>query len=148
VTQPSTGAWRTVVSKRLYVCAVVLAVWSVAILGRLLYLQVLQHEDFARRAEKQQQRTVEAPAKRADIVDRNGQLLAYSVEADTIYAVPTDIGDPIQASAARWTTARRRIAPRWPTASGGARRSSTFGVRCPPSRSGAWPSWSSAASGS
>ena len=100
MTQPSTGAWRTVVSKRLYVCAVVLALWSVAIFGRLLYLQVLQHEDFARRADKQQQRTVEAPAKRADIVDRNGQLLAYSVEADTIYAVPTDIGDPIQASIA------------------------------------------------
>jgi len=100
VIQPSTGAWRTVVSKRLYVCAVVLALWSVAIFGRLLYLQVLQHDDFARRAEKQQQRTVEAPAKRADIVDRNGQLLAYSVEADTIYAVPTDIGDPIQASIA------------------------------------------------
>ena len=45
-------------------------------------------------------RTVEAPAKRADIVDRNGQLLAYSVEADTIYAVPTEIGDPLKASAA------------------------------------------------
>ena len=45
-------------------------------------------------------RTVEAPAKRADIVDRNGQLLAYSVEADTIYAVPTEIGDPLKAAAA------------------------------------------------
>ena len=132
-------------------CAIVLALWSVAIFGRLLYLQVLQHEDFARRAERQQQRTVEAPAKRADIVDRNGQLLAYSVEADTIYAVPTDIGDPLPASVAlcrALATARPRIATRWPTASGGARRSSTFDVRCRPSRSGAWPSWSWAASGS
>jgi cell division protein FtsI (penicillin-binding protein 3) len=100
VTPPRSDAWRAVVSQRIGACAIVLALWSAAIFGRLVYLQVLQHDDFARRAERQQMRTVEAPAKRADIVDRNGQLLAYSVEADTIYAVPTEIGDPLKAAAA------------------------------------------------
>ncbi len=99
MTLPASDMWRTAISKRLYVCAIVVALWSVAIFGRLVYLQVLQHEDLAKRAERQQQRTVEAPPKRADIVDRNGQLLAYSVEADTIYAVPSEIGDPLPASA-------------------------------------------------
>jgi cell division protein FtsI/penicillin-binding protein 2 len=88
------------VSQRLGVCAIVLALWSLGIFTRLVWLQVLQHQEYARRAERQQMRTVEAPGKRADIVDRNGQLLAYSVEADTIYAVPTEIGDPIKAAAA------------------------------------------------
>ena len=37
--------------------------------------------------------TVAAPAKRGEIFDRNGRLLAYSVDADTIYAVPTEIAD-------------------------------------------------------
>lgn len=37
--------------------------------------------------------TVPAPAKRGEIFDRTGRLLAYSVDADTIYAVPTEIAD-------------------------------------------------------
>ncbi len=85
---------RAALSKRIGVCAIVLALWAGGISTRLVYLQVFRHEDLARRAERQQMRTIEAPAKRADIVDRNGRLLAYSVEADTIYAVPTDISDP------------------------------------------------------
>ena len=80
-------------------CAIGLALWAGGISTRLVYLQVFRHEDLARRAERQQMRTIEAPAKRADIVDRNGRLLAYSVEADTIYAVPTDISDPDTAAA-------------------------------------------------
>ena len=87
-------AWRASLSKRIGVCAIGLALWAAGISARLVYLQVFRHEDLARRAERQQMRTIEAPAKRADIVDRNGRLLAYSVEADTIYAVPTDMSDP------------------------------------------------------
>ena len=39
-------------------------------------------------------RTVETTAKRGDILDRDGRVLAYSVDADSIYAVPTEISDP------------------------------------------------------
>ena len=91
-------------------------------------------------------------AKRADIVDRNGQLLAYSVEADTIYAVPTEIGDPLPASASPVPRARRlhgagsRRAGRSDPAR--ARRSSTCAARCRPSRRAGWPSCSWAASAS
>ena len=45
------------------------------------------------RAERQQNRHDHAPAKRGDIVDRKGRVLATSVDADTIYAVPSEIGD-------------------------------------------------------
>src|SRR5262249_23319236 len=34
------------------------------------------------------------PAKRGEIFDRKGRVLAYSVDADTIAAVPTDIDNP------------------------------------------------------
>lgn len=86
--------------QRLGTYATFLVLWVAVIAGRLVYLQVFQHDTLAGRAQRQQSRTVEAPAKRADIVDRNGQMLAYSVEADTIYAVPTDIKDAAAASAA------------------------------------------------
>ena len=47
------------------------------------------------RADRQQMRTVVPPAKRGEIFDRKGRVLAYSVDADTIAAVQTDLaGNP------------------------------------------------------
>jgi len=86
--------WRTTVRSRLLVCAALLGLWTAAIEGRLLYLQVFEHADLAARAERQQNRAVSPPAKRGDILDRKGRLLAFSVDADTIAAVPSDIDDP------------------------------------------------------
>jgi cell division protein FtsI (penicillin-binding protein 3) len=85
--------WRTTVRKRLLVCAGFLALWTSAIEARLVYLQVLDHAELMGRADRQQMRTVIPPAKRGEIVDRKGRLLAYSVDADTIAAVPSDIDD-------------------------------------------------------
>ncbi len=82
------------------VAAGVLVLWALAIEVRLVVLQVMQHADLVARAERQQISTVPAPAKRGEIFDRNGRLLAYSVEADTIYAVPTEIEDAANAAAA------------------------------------------------
>src|SRR5687768_17462027 len=81
-------------NSRLMVVAAALVLWVAGIEARLLVLQVVQHDELVARAEKQQMSTVPAPAKRGEIFDRNGWLLAYSVDADTIYAVPTEISDP------------------------------------------------------
>jgi cell division protein FtsI (penicillin-binding protein 3) len=81
------------------VAAGVLACWVVAIEARLVVLQVFQHDELSVRAERQQSETQKTPGKRGEIVDRHGRLLAYSVDADTIYAVPTDIADPVKAAA-------------------------------------------------
>ena len=54
----------------------------------------MQHASLVARAGSQQRRTIEVHSKRGEILDRNGRVLAYSVDADTIYAVPTDIDDP------------------------------------------------------
>jgi cell division protein FtsI (penicillin-binding protein 3) len=85
--------WRSTVKSRLTVLAVVFACWTAAIVGRLVFLQVISHADMVVRADRQQNRTVTVAAKRGEIFDRNGRLLAYSVDADTIYAVPGEISD-------------------------------------------------------
>ncbi|MBI3047945.1 MAG: transpeptidase family protein [Acidobacteria bacterium] len=92
--------WRTIVRRRLVIAAAGLVAWSAAIEARLVYLQVARHADLTARAERQQLRTVETAAKRGDILDRNGRVLAFSVDAESIYAVPTDIADPERAAAA------------------------------------------------
>ena len=92
--EPAPLEWRSTVRTRVGVCAAALALWTAGIEARLVYLQVLQHADLMNRADRQQMRTVVPPAKRGDIFDRKGRLLAYSVDADTIAAVPTEVDDP------------------------------------------------------
>jgi cell division protein FtsI/penicillin-binding protein 2 len=83
---------------RLLVAAGMLVLWVAGIEVRLFVLQVRQHDSLVARADRQQMSTIDAPAKRGEIYDRNGHLLAYSVDADTIYAVPTEISDPARAA--------------------------------------------------
>jgi cell division protein FtsI (penicillin-binding protein 3) len=85
---------------RLMVAAGALVLWALGIEARLVVLQVFQHDQLVARAERQQMSTVIAPAKRGEIFDRSGRLLAYSVDADTIYAVPTEIADAAKTAAA------------------------------------------------
>ena len=100
VDQSSAPEWRDILRSRLLICAVMLAGWTVAIEARLLYLQVVAHGDLMARANRQQLTTIKLPAKRGDIVDRNGTLLAYSVDAVTIAADPSDINNPTEVAAA------------------------------------------------
>jgi cell division protein FtsI (penicillin-binding protein 3) len=88
--------WRATLTSRVAVCAAALACWTAVIEARLVYLQVIDHADLMARADRQQMRTVNPPAKRGEIVDRNGRVLAYSVDADTIAADPSEIDDPDQ----------------------------------------------------
>jgi cell division protein FtsI (penicillin-binding protein 3) len=89
-----------VLKSRLLVAASALVLWALGIEARLVVLQVMQHGELVARAERQQMSTVLAPASRGEIFDRGGRLLAYSVDADTIYAVPTEIADASRAAAA------------------------------------------------
>jgi cell division protein FtsI (penicillin-binding protein 3) len=90
--------WRPTLKRRLLVATGVLAFWAAGIEVRLIVLQVFQHQDLVARADRQHNETHPAPAKRGEIFDRHGRLLAYSVDADTIYAVPTEIADKKEAA--------------------------------------------------
>jgi cell division protein FtsI/penicillin-binding protein 2 len=93
VAEPTLPPWRDIVRRRAVVAGVCVLLWTGAIESRLVYLQVVRHAEMAARAERQQLRTVTAPAKRGEIRDRNDRLLAYSVDVDSVYAVPAEIGD-------------------------------------------------------
>ena len=82
------NSWRRTLKRRLAVAAGVLVIWSVAIEARLVYLQVLQHDALLAAAEDQQLETIDLEPKRGDILDRNGHLLAYNVDAESVWVVP------------------------------------------------------------
>lgn len=84
--------------RRLYLLVGMLCFWVLAIAARLVQLQILDYGEFAQRAQRQQQRTIEVAPKRGAIYDRNGQELAMSVRVDSVFAVPSEIPD--QATAA------------------------------------------------
>lgn len=87
-------AWRATLQSRLMAVAVFFAVWTIGIEARLFYLQVVQHAELKARADRQQLDTIDVPAKRGEILDRHGRVLAYSVDADTIFANPRENDQP------------------------------------------------------
>jgi cell division protein FtsI (penicillin-binding protein 3) len=91
--QASACDWRDTLRSRLMVAAICSGLWTAAIEARLLYLQVFEHRDMVALAARQRENTIEPAARRGDIVDRNGNLLAYTVDADSIIADPTEIDD-------------------------------------------------------
>lgn len=68
-----------------------LALAFLALLGRAVYVQVIGNAFFQRQGEVRFARTLELPASRGRIFDRNGLLLASSVVAPSIWAIPEDV---------------------------------------------------------
>ncbi|MEO5697363.1 MAG: penicillin-binding protein 2 [Burkholderiaceae bacterium] len=64
---------------------------SLGLLGRALYVQVVGNEFFQRQGEIRYARTLELPASRGRILDRNGLIFASSVPAPSLWAIPKDI---------------------------------------------------------
>jgi cell division protein FtsI (penicillin-binding protein 3) len=75
---------------------------SCVLLARAAYVQWLGADFFQKQGEIRYARTLELPASRGRIVDRNGLLLASSVPAPSLWAIPKDV-DPDKAQ-------RRRLA--------------------------------------
>jgi cell division protein FtsI (penicillin-binding protein 3) len=69
------------------------AFWSVLICGRLIWLQVFQHQEWVERASMQQERGFDVAPRRGILYDRDLHELAMTVLVDSVYAVPKEIGD-------------------------------------------------------
>ena len=67
--------------------------WTGLIGSRLAWLQIVRHHDWQDRAAKQQQRTFEVAPRRGVLYDRNLRELAVTVLAESVYAVPSELGD-------------------------------------------------------
>ncbi len=75
-------------TRRLRLLARLAVLWALVIFGRLVWLQVYRHSEYARQSVRQVLETAEIPAARGNIYDRHGQPLAISVPADTIVINP------------------------------------------------------------
>ena len=68
-----------------------LALAFIVLFARAAYVQVFGNAFFQRQGEVRFARTLEMPASRGRIFDRNGLLLASSVVAPSIWAIPDDV---------------------------------------------------------
>ncbi len=80
-----TPVWRS----KFIVAAI--AMGFVVLAARATYVQVIDNAFFQKQGEVRFARTLELPAYRGRILDRNGQILASSVPAPSIWAIPEDI---------------------------------------------------------
>jgi cell division protein FtsI (penicillin-binding protein 3) len=80
-----TPVWRS----KLIVAAIALSFTGLA--GRAAYVQVINNDFYQRQGEVRFARTLELPANRGRILDRNGLILASSVPAPSIWAIPEDV---------------------------------------------------------
>jgi len=73
--------------------ALFFCLWTGLIGLRLVWLQVVRHGEFVHRAAMQQQRTFEVAPRRGVLYDRNLRELAMTVLVDSVYAVPSELGE-------------------------------------------------------
>ncbi len=65
--------------------------------ARAVYIQVIENEFFKQKGAVRFGRTLDLPANRGRVLDRNGLILASSVPAPSIWAVPEDVErDPVR----------------------------------------------------
>ncbi|WP_101050153.1 peptidoglycan D,D-transpeptidase FtsI family protein [Macromonas nakdongensis] len=81
----ATPVWRS----KFIVAGLALAFMGLA--GRAAYVQVFGNEFFQRQGEVRFARTLELPPNRGRVLDRNGLILATSVVAQSIWAIPQDV---------------------------------------------------------
>jgi cell division protein FtsI (penicillin-binding protein 3) len=67
--------------------------WAAVIGVRLGWLQIVRHGEFVDRAKQQQERGFEVAPHRGVLYDRNLRELAMTVLVDSVYAVPSELGD-------------------------------------------------------
>ncbi len=80
-----TPVWRS----KFIVAAIALSFMGLA--ARAAYIQVIANDFFQRQGEVRFARTLALPANRGRILDRNGMILASSVPAPSIWAIPEDV---------------------------------------------------------
>ena len=78
---------------------IMLGLGFLALVARALYLQGLSTEFLQQQGERRYERTLTLPADRGKILDRNGVVLASSVPARAVWAIPDDAK---QATSEQW----------------------------------------------
>ena len=84
---------RPLLRGRYWLVCLCMVVWVGLIIAKLFWLQILRHHEFVEKAEKQQQHTFAVAPRRGVLYDRNLRELAMTVQAESVYAVPSEIDD-------------------------------------------------------
>ena len=84
---------RPLLRGRYWLVCLGMVMWVGLIITKLFWLQILRHHEFVEKAEKQQQHTFAVAPRRGVLYDRNLRELAMTVQADSVYAVPSEIDD-------------------------------------------------------
>lgn len=78
---------------RIIMIGTIFGAMFLTVIGRAFYLQILQHEELIKKADRQHQHRVDLTPARGSILDRNGTPLAESIHMDSCYAEPKRIKD-------------------------------------------------------
>lgn len=80
-------------SNRAFIPVLIFAALALIVFFRLFYLQVIVAGEYSQQAEEARLVSVDVDARRGTIYDRNGSVLAISVDATTVYCNPTEVND-------------------------------------------------------
>lgn len=88
-----TAGFAEQISGRAFVVLAVFIFIAVIFFGRLFFLQVIVSDEYSNKAMEARTANIETTPRRGTIYDRNGVVLATSVEASTIYVNPYEVTD-------------------------------------------------------
>ena len=93
-----------VIQPRTFVLMLVLGVAVFLVLALKLYqLQIKQHDYYQSKALDQQTRSTVVTASRGTIYDRNGNELAVSATAETVFLSPKELAEELEKPETKWT---------------------------------------------
>ncbi len=94
------GAGRRIAHRRPLALGVLLLVIWVVVAAKLFEVQVVRADEWTERGLAQRITQEELAPRRGTIYDRTGQVLAFTIDATTVYANPGQLEDPVEASLA------------------------------------------------
>ncbi|WP_090574388.1 stage V sporulation protein D [Paenibacillus sp. OV219] len=84
---------KVTIRRRLFTALLIGVLAFSSLAARLGYVQLYKGSELAKMAEDSWRREIPFSAKRGEILDRNGSMLAYNISSPTIMAIPAQIED-------------------------------------------------------
>ena len=82
------NGWRATLKRRVFVVLCLVSLWVLAVEMRLVWLQIVRHDASVVLALDQQEQEIDLVPPRGEITDRNGEVLAYSVDGSALVVDP------------------------------------------------------------
>lgn len=100
---------KAIMRQRLRIILTCIVVATVALGGRLAWVQLVWGPDLAAKAVTQRERVYIDPARRGEILDRDGQRLAYTMKSRSLTVSPTRLRDELKEQAKMEATSEGKL---------------------------------------